>query len=142
MAIVTFSVTCTLPVMLTSFIDFSYIGRAVLVPRLQVPSSLRLGTDQLQLSCRPSESSFINRIQIERKPASGSKYSFLVYIDPGSEPVVRDGNPIFNNKQDIEIKDPHQSKQLFSTHVYTLIDTLGRSDVKRTSKYLVKAQRC
>lgn len=58
---------------------------------LSVPSSLSLGKAPLTISCRSLKTSVINRIQIERKPATGSVYSTLVYVGEGFTPIVRDG---------------------------------------------------
>lgn len=56
-----------------------------------MPSSLSLGKAPLTISCRSLKSAVINRIQIERKPATGSVYSTLVYVGEGFTPTVKDG---------------------------------------------------
>lgn len=66
-------------------------GNAQTQVELSVPSSLSLGKAPLTISCRPSKNAVINRIQIERKPATGSVYSALVYVGEGFTPIVRDG---------------------------------------------------
>lgn len=66
-------------------------GNAQTQVELSVPSSLSLGKAPLTISCRSLKSAVINRIQIERKPATGSVYSTLVYVGEGFTPTVRDG---------------------------------------------------
>lgn len=66
-------------------------GNAQTQVELSVPSSLSLGKAPLTISCRSLKASVINRIQIERKPATGSVYSTLVYVGEGFTPIVRDG---------------------------------------------------
>lgn len=66
-------------------------GNAQTQVELSVPSSLSLGKAPLSISCRSLKASVINRIQIERKPATGSVYSTLVYVGEGFTPIVRDG---------------------------------------------------
>ncbi|XP_065942987.1 uncharacterized protein [Magallana gigas] len=65
-------------------------GNAQTQVELSVPSSLSLGKAPLTISCRSLKASVINRIQIERKPATGSVYSTLVYVGEGFTPIVRD----------------------------------------------------
>lgn len=64
-------------------------GNAQTQVELSVPSSLSLGKAPLTISCRSLKTSVINRIQIERKPATGSVYSTLVYVGEGFAPIVR-----------------------------------------------------
>lgn len=66
-------------------------GNAQTQVELSVPSSLSLGKAPLTISCRSLKASVINRIQIERKPATGSVYSTLVYVGEGFAPIVRNG---------------------------------------------------
>lgn len=66
-------------------------GNAQTQVELSVPSSLSLGKAPLTISCRSLKTAVINRIQIERKPATGSVYSTLVYVGEGFTPTVRDG---------------------------------------------------
>lgn len=66
-------------------------GNAQTQVELSVPSSLSLGKAPLTISCRSLKTGAINRIQIERKPATGSVYSTLVYVGEGFTPIVRDG---------------------------------------------------
>lgn len=66
-------------------------GNAQTQVELSVPSSLSLGKAPLTISCRSLKSAVINRIQIERKPATGSVYSTLVYVGEGFTPTVKDG---------------------------------------------------
>lgn len=66
-------------------------GNAQTQVELSVPSSLSLGKAPLTISCRSLKTAVINRIQIERKPATGSVYSTLVYVGEGFTPTVKDG---------------------------------------------------